>query len=72
MSDWISVEERLPDPGVYIISRWYAFHEEQFRCQEPACWTGSAWVYPISRFKVSRVTDWQPFPAPPESGETGT
>ena len=71
LGDWISVKDKLPEPGVNVLARCF-YHEcwQMFVChvskRNPGNWyTGIAgqWV---------QVTHWKPLPQPPEEERYGT
>lgn len=68
MSEWISVDERLPEDGTSALVYVPQWGEDYLRYQV-------AWInYDISPpewinngYEVDGVTHWQPLPAPPEA-----
>ena len=64
MSDWISVLDRLPEPGERVIATDGAFTGEAW-IGDRSKWTrptGFTWMAILS----SPVTHWQPMPEGPE------
>lgn len=65
IGEWISVEERLPEVGVYVWgygkkSSLYGLNYEQVRLNKDGCWCA---VYNYTHLSV---THWKPLPSPPE------
>lgn len=58
MTDWISVEDRLPPPGMYLISDSNSVYVAEFDRNWGFCPDVGPW------FKS--VTHWMPLPEPPK------
>ena len=80
MSEWISVEDRLPDESVSVLVKqaycdeiMIAFLRSEFwieQCENESV-NGDAWVDTticrLSSPEYDRITHWMPLPEPPES-----
>jgi len=77
MSEWISVNDRLPEMStlVALLSTFTHLNtgDEGFECN----WAGAGWLYPhghnywhvigeIRAIRLDSVTHWMPLPPPPE------
>ena len=64
---WISVKDRMPEPGVNVLARCF-YHEcwQMFVCHVSKINTGH-WYTGIAGQWV-QVTHWMPLPEPPEEG----
>lgn len=63
MSNWISVEERLPEEGVLIRVR--LCNSIEFRTIR----RGDGVLFRDYIMPMAHVTHWQPLPEPPKEGE---
>ena len=68
MNDWVSTEDRLPDPHTRV-DIWVA--DPQHDRIADCVWTGREWRRmaqntPIDEEQNGNVTHWMPFPEPPE------
>ena len=68
VQEWISVGDRLPDAGGYVVciakrNPFSRFMPMVARIEE------NGWVNPITEQYISEVTHWMPIPQPPK-GET--
>ena len=59
MSQWIPVDERLPEIGVSVLVADFGDVHEM-------AWNGRYWVVPASGWVGDGVTHWMPLPEPPE------
>ena len=67
MSEWIRVEEKLPEPGVRVlIARPY--EQGQPLRVEQASYSVSGW-WRVYGTNVKRVKYWMPMPEPPQEAE---
>ena len=62
---WISVKDRLPDAGVYVVciakrNPFSRFMPMVARIEK------NGWVNPITEQYISEVTHWMPIPQPPK------
>ena len=62
-SEWISVEERLPETEGYVIVAWANGYVELSRCTRDKYSHGGSW-HPD--FIPDDITHWQPLPKPPK------
>lgn len=60
--DWISVEERLPEPGVDVLAAYRDRHINMGTA-------GDDWLE--EDIEDGNITHWMPLPEPPEEGEHG-
>jgi len=76
MSEWISVEERLPESEEVLIATGFNFNkQERGRWVEPAFFVDGAW-HPVTSQDCEAAVDfscnmhppthWQPLPEPPK------
>ena len=74
MSEWISVEERLPEKGqecvIYVdwVDVWDK-GSERFTYQEIGVFDGYDRFNHRAHTELDRVTHWMPLPAPPKEKE---
>ena len=66
-SGWISVKDRLPEVGGYVVciakrNPFSRFMPMVARIEK------NGWVNPITEQYISEVTHWMPIPEPPEEG----
>ena len=62
--EWISVEARLPEKGVWVLCKCRAGIYEVLR------WTGNSWHHDHRHdYMKGFVTHWMPMPEPPEECE---
>ena len=63
--EWISVEDRLPEAGGYVVC---IAKENPFSRFMPmvARIEKNGWVNPMTEQYISEVTHWQPMPNPPK------
>ena len=67
VQDWISVNDRLPDAGGYVVciakrNPFSRFIPMVARIEK------NGWVNPITDQYISEVTHWMPLPIPPKGG----
>ena len=65
VQEWISVNDRLPDAGGYVVciakrNPFSRFMPMVARIEK------NGWVNPITGQYISEVTHWQPIPQPPK------
>lgn len=65
VQEWISVEDRLPENGGYVVciakrNPFSRFMPMVARIEK------NGWVNPITEKYISEVTHWQPIPQPPK------
>ena len=65
MSEWISVKDKLPDAGGYVVciakrNPFSRFMPMVARIEK------NGWVNPITEQYISEITHWMPLPEPPE------
>ena len=65
MQEWISVEDRLPEAGGYVVciakrNPFSRFMPMVARIEK------NGWVNPITEQYISEVTHWMPMPNPPK------
>ncbi len=59
--NWISVDERLPEIGMYLIATGRYLEEV------PVGWyDGSCWSWGFDDAEIDDVTHWMPLPEPPK------
>lgn len=71
MSEWISVEDRLPDISheEYLI---WPHHDVNYSCEYIAYFDGNNWIaecedtYHYYDYKLKNITHWMPLPEPPK------
>lgn len=68
MSKWISVKDRLPEPGRYVAciakrNPFSRFMPMVARIEK------NGWANPITEQYISEVTHWLPLPEPPKEGK---
>ena len=68
MSEWISVRDRLPEAGGYVVciakrNPFSRFMPMVARIEK------NGWVNPITEQYISEVTHWMPLPEPPEEDD---
>lgn len=62
MSDWISIEDRLPEKDcLYIVCQTICMWQNVFG----ACWKGGKWVSVVTSNQLEHITHWMPLPEPP-------
>ncbi len=61
MGEWISVEDRLPEPGQRVL--WWLSKRQQVALTYIGDHSASRWPNPWARDKG--VTHWMPLPEPP-------
>ena len=66
MSEWISVKDRLPEPGRYVAciakrNPFSRFMPMVARIEK------NGWANPITEQYISEVTHWMPLPEPPKA-----
>ena len=66
-SEWISVEERLPETEGYVIVAWANGYVELSRCTRDKYSHGGSW-HPD--FIPDDITHWQPLPKPPKGDQS--
>jgi len=59
MSEWVSVEDRLPEGDRTVLVLVWAGHFEI------GTWTGEYWYCDRDVERLYRVTHWMPLPEPP-------
>ena len=65
VQEWISVKDRLPEAGVYVVciakrNPFSRFMPMVARIEK------NGWVNPITEQYISEVTHWMPIPQPPK------
>ena len=65
VQEWISVKDRLPEAGVYVVciakrNPFSRFMPMVARIEK------NGWVNPITEQYISEVTHWMPMPHPPK------
>ena len=65
MSEWISVKDKMPQPGRYVAciakrNPFSRFMPMVARIEK------NGWANPITEQYISEVTHWMPLPEPPE------
>lgn len=68
-SEWISVEERLPDPFVSVLG--YCPDEEPLPTVHECYLGGYGQWCSAQMYDMEKVTHWMPLPEPPEEGAEG-
>ena len=68
VQEWISVEDRLPEIGGYVVciakrNPFSRFMPMVARIEK------NGWVNPMTEQYISEVTHWMPMPEPPEMGK---
>ncbi len=60
---WISVDERIPEPGQLVLIRWKSYAEVEFS-PSVAFWNGTVWHHENWNREADkeRVASWQPLP----------
>lgn len=68
MSEWISVEERMPEIDVDVQTFRFGFSGiERLERQIVARWDGEVWVdWALQEVSPECVTHWMPLPDPPK------
>ena len=69
VQEWISVEDRLPEVGGYVVciakrNPFSRFMPMAARIEK------NGWVNPMTEQYISEVTHWMPMPNPPEREKT--
>lgn len=69
VQEWISVKDRLPEAGGYVVciakrNPFSRFMPMVARIEK------NGWVNPITEQYISEVTHWMPMPEPPEREKT--
>ena len=69
MNEWISVKDRLPEAGGYVVciakrNPFSRFMPMVARIEK------NGWVNPITEQYISEVAHWMPLPEPPETYTT--
>jgi len=64
-SQWISVDDRLPESGAVLISHLSSFNSPVVS----VAFTQGKSFYSGTSYPVQRVTHWMPLPEPPKAGE---
>lgn len=64
--EWIRVEDRLPEKGVYVLgygknTTLGGLHYEQVKRNSDGCWCS------VVNYSHVRITHWIPLPDPPKS-----
>ena len=67
VQEWISVDDRLPEAGGYVVciakrNPFSRFMPMVARIEK------NGWVNPITEQYISEVTHWMPLPEPPKEG----
>ena len=67
VQEWVSVKDRLPDAGGYVVciakrNPFSRFMPMVARIEK------NGWVNPITEQYISEVTHWMPMPEPPKEG----
>ena len=65
MSEWISVEDRLPDKFCKVLVVWKANGETVI---DTAFWTDQGFAVSHWCFMQVRITHWMPLPEAPKEG----
>ena len=67
VQEWISVDDRVPDAGGYVVC---IAKRNPFSMFMPmvARIAKNGWVNPITEQYISEVTHWMPIPQPPKGG----
>jgi hypothetical protein len=76
MSEWISVKDRLPEEGVWVLG-YYLIYENNIydvgvvkrfvhTWAEANIWLTNHKNGPLTYEEVDSITHWQPLPAPPK------
>ena len=65
VQEWISVDDRLPEPGEYVVciakrNPFSMFMPMVARIEK------NGWVNPMTEQYISEVTHWMPLPQPPK------
>jgi hypothetical protein len=69
MSDWISVDDRLPEKGIVLVSNGEIVrtsHYIQRKEFDGGMVAGGCWAETDSGFYYKPITHWMPLPARPE------
>ena len=65
VQEWISVNDRLPEAGGYVV--WIAKRNPFYRFMPMvARIEKNGWVNPMTEQYISEVTHWMPLPEPPK------
>ena len=67
VQEWISVDDRLPETGEYVVciakrNPFSRFMPMVARIEK------NGWVNPMTEQYISEVTNWMPLPPPPKGG----
>ena len=66
MSEWISVDEQLPDRAVGVLV-WGTADYRGLWHVDIGQWFGDHWRLGLANVNTGQVTHWQPLPPPPEA-----
>lgn len=70
MNNWISVKDRFPEDGEYVLCWYEYFRYGNYNCMYKTygigCQYNGTWIGEVSNGVKCKVLYWQPLPEPPK------